>query len=340
MYRIHMFFVVSLFFYLAFFFLLERGDMKRERSTSASISEFHSLLKEIAKESDKQKRAVLQEHFEQMGGLKAYQKVSNLGESFGQFDTSVWVLQELKKRNVEKKTKMLDVGCLKSRYHDIKNIDCDSIDLYSDDKRVQQVDFFDFVKTNKKLYDVVLLCLVLNFVPKPEDRGRMLEESAKILKTGGLCLIILPNSCISNSRYFKFKYLDRILERIGLSIKSYQTSEKLFFCVCEKTNEIKKDFEMKALYHKRKARGGENRNNFYIVLPQSEQEKEKEIEFEEKRKEKKRAKLEEAEQEKPEQEKPEVAEVKRKWNSNTRKRARKKKMKEMQEKEAQKKEEN
>ncbi len=77
-----------------------------------------------------------------------------------------------------------------------------SIDLLSQDEAVQEVDFFDFARRDKKggRYDVIVLALVLNFVGSAEQRGVMLAECARLLKPGGLLFVVLPDAAVSNSR--------------------------------------------------------------------------------------------------------------------------------------------
>ena len=63
--------------------------------------------------------------------------------------------------------RLLDVGAIGgTSYNDWKWIEATSIDLNPQAKHVQKYDFFDFPLPGKddKLYDVVGLSLVLNFV--------------------------------------------------------------------------------------------------------------------------------------------------------------------------------
>ena len=160
---------------------------------------------------------------------------------------------------------LLDVGAIVERYR--KNdsrvpeglkIVPTSIDLYSQDKNVKQIDFFDFCKQNKTVFDAAVLSLVLNYVASPLERGKMLLQVAKMVRRGGylflgkiseerrkyfiiLCRKVLPVSCVSNSRYLKFSLLKRLLSRVGFNIPDdggYKTTDKFFSCVAIRGDEL------------------------------------------------------------------------------------------------------
>jgi hypothetical protein len=100
----------------------------------------------------------------------------------------------------------------------------------------------------------------------------MLMQTAKMLRPGGRCFVVLPAHCISNSRYLKFALFKRLLSRIGLIVPEtdgYQMTEKFFLCVAVRGDEIKgtEGFETEALYKRKLCRGGSSRNNFCILLP-------------------------------------------------------------------------
>ncbi len=77
---------------------------------------------------------------EAMGGLSAYQAISVSGEVASNFDSSVWVLQELTARGrASASLKLLDVGAIRSRYQGNPNLAVTSIDLLSQDAGVQEV---------------------------------------------------------------------------------------------------------------------------------------------------------------------------------------------------------
>ncbi len=100
----------------------------------------------------------------------------------------------------------------------------------------------------------------------------MLIQTAKMLRPGGRCFIVLPAHCISNSRYLKFALFKRLLSRVGLILPetdSYRITDKFFLCCAVRGDEIKgaEGFETEALYKRKLCRGGSSRNNFCILLP-------------------------------------------------------------------------
>ncbi len=83
---------------------------------------------------------------------------------------------------------------------------------------------------------------------------------------------MLPAHCISNSRYLKFALFKRLLSRVGLILPekdSYRITDKFFLCCAVKGAEVKgaEGFETEALYKRKLCRGGNERNNFCILLP-------------------------------------------------------------------------
>merc|ERR1711991_139671 len=169
-----------------------------------------------------------------MGGLEAYQSVSVRGEKASGFDSSTFVLEELAKRAVRGRFQLLDVGAIYHRYpaRDERvpkglKLRVTAIDLTSSDERVKKEDFFQFDPQAR--FDGLVLSLVLNFVAQPLERGRMVLKAAAHLKEGGLCFIVLPAHCLTNSRYCKFGLFRRLLSRVGLIMVSDRTTDKLFF---------------------------------------------------------------------------------------------------------------
>lgn len=181
--------------------------------------------------------------------------------------------------------KLLDVGAIVERYPKndprVQGIQIvpTSIDLYSQDKNVQQIDFFDFCKQNKTTFDAAVLSLVLNYVASPLERGKMLLQAARMVRRGGYLFLgeyirypfflspplkkffsspkVLPVSCISNSRYLKFSLLKRLLSRVGFNIpddNGYKTTDKFFSCVAIRGDELvgAAGFETEAMFVERK----------------------------------------------------------------------------------------
>lgn len=301
-----------------------RGD-DDSVSTSDQIGAFHVVLKRLAQARSQGNKVLCDElntQLNNMGGLKAYQALSLFGESVSGFNSSLFVLQQLRQlypQQQQRPLRLLDVGSIQCHYND-PLVDAVSIDLYSDDPNVLNVDFFDFAPQQPVAsFDVVVLSLVLNFVPLATQRGLMLHLTSTLLRPqSGLCFVILPVACINNSRYFRYALWERLCRRVGLHCIHHQTTDRLFMCVLRKQEQVvgKNGFEMEAMFRRKLCRGGRNRNNFLVLLPeQLRSKKEKEEEEEE-------------EEERVDVEDVDGGEKKKKSTSNQRKRARMKRMKE------------
>jgi 25S rRNA (adenine2142-N1)-methyltransferase len=99
--------------------------------------------------------------------------------------------------------RLLDVGSLKhDNYVASKSfIDATPIDLHSRHVQIIQQDFMQInpasdapfhhsVPSNTN-WDVISLSLVLNFVPDPQERGRMLKLTRDLLAPDGLLFVVV-----------------------------------------------------------------------------------------------------------------------------------------------------
>lgn len=123
---------------------------------------------------------------EEMGGLAAYQAASiHGGDKQRGGESGKWcaaALEELNpkiKKNKER-IRLLDVGAIiGTAYSDFPWIDATSIDLNSQSENVIQSDFFAYpIPAADKLFDVVCLSLVVNFVGSLTQRGRFYPFSS------------------------------------------------------------------------------------------------------------------------------------------------------------------
>jgi hypothetical protein len=73
----------------------------------------------------------------------------------------------------------------------------------------------------RRLFDVISLSLVVNFLPSPESRGAMIEKAIHHLNPQGarLLYIVLPLACITNSRYCTRDHLISDIIEVGLGAK-------------------------------------------------------------------------------------------------------------------------
>ena len=196
---------------------------------------------------------------EKLGGLETYQRASLFGSEEGKFNSSRWVLEFLRRKNLSTKLSLLDVGALKNYYSSVKWIDEKCIDLNPINTGVEKFDFFDFPETTQ--YDVLVMSLVINFVGDPRKRGEMLVKCRNVVKPDGYLFVILPLSCIGNSRYLKHGLFVKILESLGFELIENKNTAKLSFYIFQKTKEpTNEEFKREI------CRGGTDRNNFCIIL--------------------------------------------------------------------------
>src|ERR1700734_3582445 len=87
-------------------------------------------------------------------------------------------------------------------------------------------------------FNVVVLSLVLNFVSSPEKRGEMLKLASSLLSSGGLCYLILPSACLTNSRCISEEVMIHILKICGLKMLYSHYSRKLVLLECGKVGEL------------------------------------------------------------------------------------------------------
>ncbi len=142
-------------------------------STSRVMGQFHTLLKQKSTARNDEEREAAQRGLDELGGMAAYQQLSlQMG-----FDASSYVIETLAKEGGSHN--ILDVGAIVHRYPKkdsrvpaVLKLNVKSIDLHSQDPLVQQADFFPFAKSNKTVFDAVVLSLVLNYVAEPLEVRR------------------------------------------------------------------------------------------------------------------------------------------------------------------------
>ncbi|KAI8325823.1 hypothetical protein GQ54DRAFT_324855 [Martensiomyces pterosporus] len=187
----------------------------------------------------------------EMGGLDWYQKASLLGQSKKRGgDTSRWLVGKLRELGLSKldggRLRLLDVGALSSLNYakEAAWISVTPIDLNSQEPGIYQQDFLDIdpSRTTRESedalggadsdedaeektrdishlfsmpFDVICLSLVVNFIGDPAKRGDMLKQATRLLKPSGLLYLVLPLSCVNNSRYLDDGRLKEIAEYLG-----------------------------------------------------------------------------------------------------------------------------
>ena len=262
--------------------------MSRKASRTL-INKHHQLEKErrqaIAK-GDNSSALKLAAELEQLGGIDQYQKASLQGQSTDRGgDTSKilleWLpLEELKKSNT--RLRLLEVGSLSTRNACSTSgvFDVTHIDLNSQEPGITQQDFMERplpADTTEK-FDMISLSLVLNFVADAAGRGEMLRRTLSFLYTVSTdtqattteffpsLFMVLPRSCVDNSRYLTLKRLDELMVLLGYTKLKEKFTLKLAYSLWRKEKMVRHG---QATMAKKEINPGRTRNNFAITLSSS-----------------------------------------------------------------------
>ncbi|KAJ1721571.1 25S rRNA (adenine2142-N1)-methyltransferase [Coemansia erecta] len=263
------------------------SKLETQKQNTSAADELDAIDSQIAQVS---------REMAEMGGLDWYQKASLLGQCKQRGgDTSRWLvprLHELGLDKREKRLRLLEVGALSSRNYEKEHhwIDVVPIDLNSQEPGIYQLDFLDIKigsaeqaepsstddddnddddePDNGKAqlfgspFEVISLSLVVNFIGDPGRRGDMLRQAAKLLTPDGLLFLVLPRSCVANSRYLDDERLLAIMECLGFAqLQSHHTAKLAHYLYrFNGPSESNESFKKKLLY----SEGG--RNNFSIVI--------------------------------------------------------------------------
>ncbi|KAK4501219.1 hypothetical protein PRZ48_007026 [Zasmidium cellare] len=246
------------------------------KATQKTIVTFHNLSKALAKaqaENDQTTISAIETEFAKLGGLKAYQAASILGQSSTRGgDSSLQLLQWIPKDLP--KMRMLEVGALSTANACSKSGLFDPIvriDLHSQEPGILQQDFMErpLPRHEDEKFDIISLSLVLNFVPSATQRGDMLRRTTWFLRhhdpLGGhsaLLFLVLPAPCVANSRYFNDERLTLIMASLGyVCLQRKQTSKLVYYLWRWRDEPVKGEGLGKV---KVRDRGG--MNNFCVVL--------------------------------------------------------------------------
>lgn len=259
------------------------------KATRNLIRSHHTLEKQRAKallDGDAGKAESLAKQIESQGGIEGYQKASLLGQANDRGGDSSkilmeWlepVVSELKEQGVNGGLfRLLEVGalsltnaCSRSNVFEVERID-----LNSQAEGILQQDFMErpFPSNNKERFDIISLSLVLNYVPDPSGRGEMLLRTLQFLRTKDhheklaeflpSLFLVLPASCVTNSRYMDEPKLEAIMKSLGYSMINKKISNKLVYYLWRVTSQVSKP---KVIFKKEEVRSGKTRNNFAVVL--------------------------------------------------------------------------
>ena len=273
------------------------------RVTRKLIRSHHTLQKQLASALLSNNAALvasLQAQHNDSGGLEMYQRASIIGQSSERGGDSSKVLmgwlahllpesKALSNAGVKPtglkrhKYKMLEVGalsphnaCSRSNLFEVQ-----SIDLHSQHASILEQDFMlrpvpAAENLEQEGFDVVSLSLVVNFVPDARGRAEMLKLVRKFLRSGrgnreggeeeallpGLFLV-LPLSCVENSRYLNEEKLELMMGSLGFILSRRKTSKKLVYYFWRYEGEV---LGREVVFAKEQIRKGDGRNNFAIVF--------------------------------------------------------------------------
>ncbi|CAM9401081.1 unnamed protein product, partial [Choristocarpus tenellus] len=217
------------------------APVKSRKRARKIVTSFHKLAKEVDDEaarsgchgegtSGKRRLRELQQQLEEE--RQAYQSASLL--SVGFHNTSKWITQQLTKMDLRPgkgnpPLKVLEVGAINTRLLDVSWLEVRAIDLKSSHPRIEERDFFALPPATE--YDVVASSMVLNCVPTPEGRGKMLMGYHDHLRPGGHLFLMIPLLCLTNSCYTTKESFRKTLELAGFQVRESRDSPRVaFFC--------------------------------------------------------------------------------------------------------------
>ncbi|KAG5952932.1 hypothetical protein E4U53_007490 [Claviceps sorghi] len=261
-------------------------SMSRKASRTL-INKHHQLEKRQQRaraEGDSRLEAAIAKEISSLGGLKRYQQASLQGQSNDRGgDTSKILLEWLPLASIKtltRKPRMLEVGALSTRNACSASglFEMVHIDLNSQEPGIQEQDFMQrpIPDLASDKFDIISLSLVLNFVPDAEGRGRMLRRTLSFLRQQSRddpkemaslafpsLFLVLPRSCVDNSRYFTDSRLTSLMEALGYSLQNRKKTSKLTYSLWVRN--VDRDLT-NLHFPKVELHPGRSRNNFSITL--------------------------------------------------------------------------
>ncbi|KAI1502302.1 putative methyltransferase-domain-containing protein [Biscogniauxia marginata] len=267
---------------------LQRPKSISRKATKALINEHHLLEKKKAHaiaNGDRDSVAAATAEIAALGGLEKYQQASLQGQRNDRGGDSSRVLMEWLRPvlstpgpSTTVSLRMLEVGALSTTNECSRSnvFDMERIDLNSQGHGILQQDFMKrpLPVDDTELFDIISLSLVLNFVPDAEGRGRMLLRTLEFLKRPAdsssrlheffpSLFMVLPASCVTNSRYMDEANLETIMNAIGYTKIRSKTTQKLVYYLWARESLTP---EQIPIFKKTELRSGRSRNNFSIIL--------------------------------------------------------------------------
>jgi 25S rRNA (adenine2142-N1)-methyltransferase len=225
-------------------------------SSENDIKKLFQLLRKIEYENEKS------------GGLAKYQAASLYGQETKRgSDSSKWLFDNVPELKESNDMTALEIGSLSTKNHISKHFKgIIRIDLNSNEPGIIKQDFMQrpLPKSDKDRFDVISCSLVLNFVPTPAQRGDMMKRFTEFIipRPTSILFIVLPLSCLTNSRYCDKSHFIKICESLGFELIQYHEAKKLVYLALRWTHNPDK----KIKYTKKKLHDGPIMNNFSITL--------------------------------------------------------------------------
>jgi 25S rRNA (adenine2142-N1)-methyltransferase len=270
-----------------------KDRMTSERSRTI-IRSHHTLQKEHAaalRKGDAIAAHAIAQTIEKNGGIQIYQAASKQGQAKDRGGDSskllVDWLQQL--RVIDAKAaggegvtraplRCLEVGALSTNNAISKfprTIQMTRIDLNSQGQGIEKQDFMERPLPSiidDETFDIISLSLVLNYVPDAVGRGEMLKRITKFLRSPStqldsttiakpLLFLVLPLSCVENSRYCDEPLLLKIMANLGFTQERSKKTPKLCYYLFSWNGKI-----TSRKTDKKKLRDKPAMNNFCIVV--------------------------------------------------------------------------
>ncbi|KAI1117015.1 putative methyltransferase-domain-containing protein [Nemania sp. NC0429] len=256
------------------------------KATRGLINAIHQLEKkkaQAAAKGDKVAEAAANSEIAALGGIQKYQQASLQGQRNDRGGDSSRVLMEWLRTKLsasgltaDGSVRMLEVGALSTTNECSRSgfFHMERIDLNSQGDGILQQDFMKrpLPTHDAHTFDIISLSLVLNFVPDAKGRGDMLLRTLDFLKkphstdaddTFPCLFLVLPASCVTNSRYMDESLFERIMTALGYTKTHSKITQKLVYYLWRRTLQI----PAKApTFKKAELRSGSTRNNFSILF--------------------------------------------------------------------------
>ena len=99
--------------------------------------------------------------------------------------------QGVRPKSGETLPRVLEIGAINTHLLCTPWLTTDALDLNSRHPRIQQIDFFKYPCVPGR-YDVVVSSMVINCIPTPHQRARLLLECRRHLRSDGFFFLMLP----------------------------------------------------------------------------------------------------------------------------------------------------